>query len=153
MALEFGNRAERIGQFLEGAMERRFQVRRAGEQSGNQIVVNPQSIRRGFQKSQDETINRQPGKIARRIKQSPDLSLTGHDEGFGFAQHRPRRNFDFGGDLTNQIECWGQSANFVMADDFEPVCAATFGGDGVFNRANDDFENWLAMFVHFVFCG
>jgi hypothetical protein len=34
-----------------------------------------------------------------------------------------------------------------MADDFEPVRAAAFGGDGVLNRASDDFENCVSSFI------
>src|SRR5262249_32075321 len=32
-----------------------------------------------------------------------------------------------------------------MADNLQPVCPAAFGGDGVFKRANDYFENLLLI--------
>src|SRR5262249_42879873 len=63
-----------------------------------------------------------------------------------FAQHDPRRNFDRRGDLANQIDRWGQSAGFVMADNLKAIGPAAFGGDGVFDRANDNFEN--VLFCH-----
>src|SRR5262249_25003131 len=50
------------------------------------------------------------------------------------------------GDLANQVEGWGQPAGLVMADDLQPIRPAAFGGDGVFKRANDYFEN-LLLFV------
>src|SRR5215831_7752637 len=51
VAFKFANRSDRIWQFFKRAMERGFQARRARQDLRHQIVVNPHTARRLFQKS------------------------------------------------------------------------------------------------------
>src|SRR5262249_15029132 len=141
VAFKFVNRCDRIGQLFKRAMERGFQARRASQNSRHQIVVNRAAARRLFQKSKHETVNRQSGEGARRIAQPFNLFFIGHDERLAFSQHHSRGDFDRRSNFANQIERRRQTAGLVMADDFQAVGPAAFRRDGVFDRANDDFEN------------
>src|SRR5262249_39980021 len=141
VAFKFANRSDRIGQLFKRAMERGFQARRASQNSRHQIVVNRAAARRLFQKSKYETVNRQSGEGARRITQPLNLFFIGHDERLTFAQHHSRGDFDRRSNFANQIERRRQAAGLVMADDLQAVGPAAFGGEGVLDSADDDFEN------------
>jgi len=141
VSFKFANRSDRIGQLFKRAMEGGFQARRASQNSRHQVMVNRAAARLLFQKSQHETVNRQSGEGARRIAQPFNLFFISHDERLAFAQHHSRGYFDRRSNFANQIERRRQTAGLVMADDFQAVGPAAFGGDGVFDRADDDFEN------------
>src|SRR5262245_16010972 len=145
VAFKFANRLNRIRQFFKRAVECGFQVRSAIQDSRYQVVVNRVAAPRHFQKSQHETVNRQSGEGARSIAQPLDLSIISHDERLGFAQHHSRRNFDRRSNIANQLERRSQSSDLLMADDLQTAGPAAFGGYGLLDRADDDFENWLPL--------
>ena len=80
------------------------------------------------------------GEVGECPLQRHQFTRAGDAEPVALADHHAQRQGSGGDDRADEIERWRQAVALNLADDLQPVGAASLGFRGVCDRLNDDFE-------------
>ena len=121
---------------IERPMQRDRQAGCDGQHRRNQVEVEGAVAREADHRAVDAEI----GEVGERPLQRDQLTRAGDAEPVALADHHAQRQGSGGDDRADEIERRRQAVALNLADDLQPVGAASFGFRGVCDRLDDDFE-------------